>query len=959
MAETDIDEYKLDTNQGKKHQTLRVSLINDELVSLVITEINNPKEKYYNLIRLDQFRNACEAFDETKTIKEALNLIKETIESGRILLSEDEENKNIDIKFNIILKKKTYPPFVIGLPIGPPEEEEEEEIKSETNKNENENDVEVLPTKFDYQGDLAAETKYGQSTKNTTEYSNTIIKSQMKEPNLVLEYIEPILQVHYPDGTTKSTPLPPRLQTADGKKPNINPEQLKSLHEQMAKSFNQSISEYEKENARSNSVSNKKIITSNYSRQTVSSFGNNNNNILRQANSHNINTENSNKRINITLNNMKNLNNTNSLNTVRSAIKTNPNITFNNSLSNIRSARTSYNQYEGSERGTDTNITNRNNGPRDNNMNHKQNRTIKGNSDYSTSSVPNKPLLIPSYYGSIPNPTIKSSINIPKSSISNKNSKYMNLNKSVQGQFIQEIPRFINQNQNPNTNYNLYDRGLNKSSSSPSMGAIDKGNHNFYQNQGQTQFNFPQNQNLTYIQNQINNVNLRYKFPQPNPNINLNQSIPNLYQASNQAFNNISQDFSINAFQNHNYNQNYVLTRHNSSQAPVVSQSYIAKMNNNKNFEEQKRIFQLKNMQVQKRIQEQKKMGMMQQKQKANNNINKQTAKNKPPISQSQMLKNQQSQQINNYQQKNSQPIEKSRNSQKQIQPPLKQSFSQQIIRQKQPLKNEITQQQIALAQMASLQNLQNPKNFSHIAVQLNQKFLDSEGNEETQSQFEREEDAPIRKYEQQEKRPDQEQYEINESNEAQVFENLYRTEEGLIIFRNGLLHGITHKFAEITDVVSKIQIMVTAGVKFNILYRASVDGDKAKTFHEKCDKHQMTLVLVETTKGRRFGGFTTKTWDGNCEKKVDDNAFVFCLDNKKIYDIRKGEYAIGGYPKFGPVFFGCQIRIYDECFKKGGTTCQRGLNYKTKKDYELNSGEQSYIVKEIEVYDVEVIKMS
>ena len=53
---------------------------------------------------------------------------------------------------------------------------------------------------------------------------------------------------------------------------------------------------------------------------------------------------------------------------------------------------------------------------------------------------------------------------------------------------------------------------------------------------------------------------------------------------------------------------------------------------------------------------------------------------------------------------------------------------------------------------MASLQNLQNPKNFSHASVQLNQKFLDSKGNEETQSQYEREED------EQQEKRQDQPQ---------------------------------------------------------------------------------------------------------------------------------------------------------------------------------------------------------
>ena len=171
-------------------------------------------------------------------------------------------------------------------------------------------------------------------------------------------------------------------------------------------------------------------------------------------------------------------------------------------------------------------------------------------------------------------------------------------------------------------------------------------------------------------------------------------------------------------------------------------------------------------------------------------------------------------------------------------------------------------------------------------------------------------------------------------------------------------MKGIIHKYKEIDDVVSKIQLKLMAGVKFMLLYRASTDGDKAKIFHEKCDKHGMTLVLVETTKGVRFGGFTTKTWDGNCIKKIDNDAFVFSFDKKRCYDVIRNEYAVGGYPKFGPVFFGCQIRIYDNFFTKGGTTCNRGLNYKTKQDYELNNGEQKYIVKEIEVYDIESIEV-
>ena len=186
--------------------------------------------------------------------------------------------------------------------------------------------------------------------------------------------------------------------------------------------------------------------------------------------------------------------------------------------------------------------------------------------------------------------------------------------------------------------------------------------------------------------------------------------------------------------------------------------------------------------------------------------------------------------------------------------------------------------------------------------------------------------------------------------------ETLYRTEDGLIIFRNGILKGIINKYAEIDNVVTKIQDIIAKGAKFTLLYKATTHGDKASVFHEKCDSHQMTLILIETNKGIRFGGFTTQSWDGHCKKKNDNDAFVFSIDTNKIFEIVPDEPAIGCYPKFGPVFFGCQIRIYDNFFTKGGSTCYSGLNYKTTKDFELNNGEQTFIVKDIEVYDIEGI---
>ena len=141
--------------------------------------------------------------------------------------------------------------------------------------------------------------------------------------------------------------------------------------------------------------------------------------------------------------------------------------------------------------------------------------------------------------------------------------------------------------------------------------------------------------------------------------------------------------------------------------------------------------------------------------------------------------------------------------------------------------------------------------------------------------------------------------------------------------------------------------------ITLNLLYKATIDSDKASVFHNKCDSAENSLVLIKSTNGKRFGGFTTCSWEGNSIEKKDDNAFVFSLDKMKIYDIIQGEDAIGCYPKYGPVFLGCQIRIYDEFFTKGGTTFEKGLNYDTQEDFELTGGLKKFDIKEIEVYGI------
>ena len=258
----------------------------------------------------------------------------------------------------------------------------------------------------------------------------------------------------------------------------------------------------------------------------------------------------------------------------------------------------------------------------------------------------------------------------------------------------------------------------------------------------------------------------------------------------------------------------------------------------------------------------------------------------------------------------------------------------------------DISEQLISLAQIASIQNEENPNCEAVQPVTLK---------EQNQQKEEILDDKNELVENSRENESLKSSGELGTNQNINI-EQLYFTEDGRVIFRNGLLRGIIHRYAEIDDVVTKIQDKLEKGVKFYLVYKAFDVGDKAKTFHEKCDNLNMSLVLIETDKDVRFGGFTTQSWGGNCIKKLDNNAFVFNIDNNKIFDVIINEPAIGCFPQFGPVFFGCQIRIFDEFFSRGGSTCHKGLNYRTNIDYELNNGEQRFLIKDIEIYGIETI---
>ena len=168
-----------------------------------------------------------------------------------------------------------------------------------------------------------------------------------------------------------------------------------------------------------------------------------------------------------------------------------------------------------------------------------------------------------------------------------------------------------------------------------------------------------------------------------------------------------------------------------------------------------------------------------------------------------------------------------------------------------------------------------------------------------------------------------------------------------------GIEKNIITNPAELEEITSRLQrVLKKRNIKYKLLYKASVDGDLCTKFHEKCDKIPNTLVLIKASGDKRFGGFTTLTWDGEDVNKKDFNCFIFSIDKNKIYDINENQEAINCNPDMGPVFIN-QIKLLDKFFTQGGTTSKGGKTFATLEDFEITGGAEKFGVKEVEVYQV------
>ena len=146
----------------------------------------------------------------------------------------------------------------------------------------------------------------------------------------------------------------------------------------------------------------------------------------------------------------------------------------------------------------------------------------------------------------------------------------------------------------------------------------------------------------------------------------------------------------------------------------------------------------------------------------------------------------------------------------------------------------------------------------------------------------------------------------------------------------------------------------------FELLIRGSKDGFTSNDFHNKCDNKNFTMAFIETTDGRRFGGFTEEYWDQSDKWKTAPKSFIFSLDNKEIYYLREGKNAIHCYKKGDSNFLGFgeghDFKLYDNCDKNYNCYDSSGKSFNTYgKNYAL-AGKHYFCVKDYEVHKIYLI---
>jgi len=147
------------------------------------------------------------------------------------------------------------------------------------------------------------------------------------------------------------------------------------------------------------------------------------------------------------------------------------------------------------------------------------------------------------------------------------------------------------------------------------------------------------------------------------------------------------------------------------------------------------------------------------------------------------------------------------------------------------------------------------------------------------------------------------------------------------------------------------------------VLYIASRDGQTAADFHRECNKQGPTVVIIETTTGAVFGGYTDGEWTGRNQHVKSSASFLFRLrPSYRRYPLKVGQdaYATYDHQSYGPTFGrsgNFDLHISNAPLTSTGSYTYGGRSYEIPPKYHSNELSNGYT--NFQVRDYVVAKAS
>merc|ERR1712228_263803 len=141
---------------------------------------------------------------------------------------------------------------------------------------------------------------------------------------------------------------------------------------------------------------------------------------------------------------------------------------------------------------------------------------------------------------------------------------------------------------------------------------------------------------------------------------------------------------------------------------------------------------------------------------------------------------------------------------------------------------------------------------------------------------------------------------------------------------------------------------------------RGTKDGFAAHQFHTKCDGKGPTLIVIKSTIGNIFGGYTELPWASSGSYKRDNNAFVYVLQSKTNKRQKATKWGVKpsnnnsvyhdsgyGWTQGG----GHDFYLCNNCNTVNSSYSNLGSSYQAPSDKNMLAGSYNFKVTEFEVF--------